>query len=1206
MSTKSRKKVGFAEDVKSEERESRSRGRTKFRERRSKSQDVKSNRSSSLSKKRDHSLISLVRTGSRASVRSLVKLFENVGGMNEGRKSQIVLPDERRLDLLIQPKLTSRDLLDLVASHFKLKEKEYFGLCYQDDTGHQNWLNLEKRVLEHEFVRRAGTLVLIFAVRFYVESIASLRDIQTVEVFFLNAKQAIFKGQIECDSETIFELAAYVLQVTHGDYTSDENARHDLKKLPVIPTYILREHPSIQYCEDRVISYYQKIAGSTRGLAIVNYLSIVESLPTYGTHYYEVKDKKDHPWWLGLSYKGIAVYDKTDKTTPRKVFNWKQLENLYYRDKKFSIEVHDTKRVVHTLSSFNLYEDAILEPPEEFDELSDAITDPTTQVSVSRRTFGPGNVIVHSWFGSTPQLTKCIWCMAVAQHQFYLDRKHNKSSLSQARSVSEIAAELSRSTSSLQGSLGSDSISRSGSSASLPSLSASRFDLNCDPSIEAVKAQREMYTALKARKEALEEAVSKKLEELKQLCIQEGELTGCLPLDYPQQPGEPLPTIRKRVGTAFSLASKVPERKTDDALSTLELEYELQKQITNAAKKLSSDKSVSKYVRKQRRQSFHKAQAKLKEMEKKLSETKGDPSHFLPSGAPSYDGSNSRLQDTTSPELPPRRRADRSSGDGPRQITIQRSATTRELSPTSPPPLSPTLSSPQLNSLSQANTYRNQIFPPPLSSRSASSGSNMSSQSEYENVKRYEKGSQDSGFSSNNNMYNLNTQRTSHYESTDEIKTPTNPDFSDNVLTGYGKSDMSLKYDDYRKPMSQGHYGSLERNTRRRDRWSYRDRQLSDGESSVLTDLEPSKFGSKRNSQSEYDLVSSRNSVIEVPVKHEETGTPKHQRHKSAPWEDSAFTEPSPIITSPDQHENSFENHCYSPRLHEGSFFGSKGPSSLSDQSFYPGSRSDSPQYTKKSNAVVTVTKIQPHRNVEVISKPFEMSDFYKYSEKMRRQRYIEQYQQQLIGGSRCSSPSQQSTDSGGENSFSGSNSSFAHPVSSSLHTSPSHSLSSVSCRPGPGSPATRRGSPFLSHKRENDQSFESPQHGSPRFEAVKEHSSHVQYSMQTPTGTRVYKSVQTKHTHYQPLTPQKCDPLTRNQASTPRTHHRHHKTQMERSGGLKSYSPIRGNPQDRKSPNVSMDASFAFSKDSVADDFGEEMMAWIDKEGTNQNPSFV
>ena len=36
------------------------------------------------------------------------------------------------------------------------------------------------------------------------------------------------------------------------------------------------------------------------------------------------------------------------------------------------------------------------------------------------------------------------------------------------------------------------------------------------------KAEREMFQALKARKEALEEAVRKKLEELKVLCFQEG------------------------------------------------------------------------------------------------------------------------------------------------------------------------------------------------------------------------------------------------------------------------------------------------------------------------------------------------------------------------------------------------------------------------------------------------------------------------------------------------------------------------------------------------------------------------------------------------------------------------------------------------------------------------------------------------------------
>ncbi|CAG5116746.1 unnamed protein product, partial [Candidula unifasciata] len=54
--------------------------------------------------------------------------------MSEGRKSQIVLLDERRLDIIIQPKLYSSELLDLVASHFKLKEKQYFGLGFFDDT----------------------------------------------------------------------------------------------------------------------------------------------------------------------------------------------------------------------------------------------------------------------------------------------------------------------------------------------------------------------------------------------------------------------------------------------------------------------------------------------------------------------------------------------------------------------------------------------------------------------------------------------------------------------------------------------------------------------------------------------------------------------------------------------------------------------------------------------------------------------------------------------------------------------------------------------------------------------------------------------------------------------------------------------------------------------------------------------------------------
>lgn len=50
----------------------------------------------------------------------------------------------------------------------------------------------------------------------------------------------------------------------------------------------------------------------------------------------------------------------------------------------------------------------------------------------------------------------------------------------------------------------------------------------------------------------------------------------------------------------------------EDASKKLELELDLQKQITNAAHKLASDKSVSRFVRKQRRHSFIKAQTKVR------------------------------------------------------------------------------------------------------------------------------------------------------------------------------------------------------------------------------------------------------------------------------------------------------------------------------------------------------------------------------------------------------------------------------------------------------------------------------------------------------------------------------------------------------------------------------------------------------------------
>uniref|UniRef100_A0A8C7MG67 FERM domain containing 4A n=1 Tax=Oncorhynchus kisutch TaxID=8019 RepID=A0A8C7MG67_ONCKI len=491
--------------------------------------------------------------------------------MTEGRRCQVHLLDDRKLELLVQ------DLLDLVASHFNLKEKEYFGISYTDETGHFSWLQLDRRVLEHEFPKKSGPIVLYFCVRFYIESISYLKDNATIELFFLNAKSCIYKELIEVDSEVVFELASYILQVSHNDVT-----RSDLKKLPALPTQALKEHPSLAYCEDRVIEHYKKLNGQSRGQAIVNYMSIVESLPTYGVHYYTVKDKQGIPWWLGLSYKGIFQYDYQDKVKPRKVFQWRQLENLYFREKKFSVEVHDPRRA-----------------------------------SVTRRTFGHSGIAVHTWY-ACPALIKSIWAMAISQHQFYLDRKQSKSKIHAARSLSEIAIDLTETgtlkTSKLAN-MGSKGKIISGSSGSLLSSGSQESD-------SSQTAKKDMLAALRARQEALEETLKQRLEELKNICIREAELTGKLPKEYPLDPGEEPPTVRRKIGTAFKLDEhKIQPKGEEEELERLEREFAIQSQITEAARRLASDPHVSsKKLKKQRKTSYLNALKKLQEIENAINE----------------------------------------------------------------------------------------------------------------------------------------------------------------------------------------------------------------------------------------------------------------------------------------------------------------------------------------------------------------------------------------------------------------------------------------------------------------------------------------------------------------------------------------------------------------------------------------------------------
>ncbi|XP_075947066.1 innate immunity activator protein [Anarhichas minor] len=122
--------------------------------------------------------------------------------------------------------------------------------------------------------------------------------------------------------------------------------------------------------------------------------------------------------------------------------------------------------------------------------------------------------------------------------------------------------------------------------------------------------------ALKLKHQSLEERLELCLLELRTLCIREAELTGKLPSDYPLMPDEKLPLVRRRIGASFKLdEGLIHVDKQDSELQVLETDLALQRQIYEAARKLSLEGKLSKPQKKSRLQQCKREEKKVKDLQ---------------------------------------------------------------------------------------------------------------------------------------------------------------------------------------------------------------------------------------------------------------------------------------------------------------------------------------------------------------------------------------------------------------------------------------------------------------------------------------------------------------------------------------------------------------------------------------------------------------
>ncbi|XP_065201208.1 probable serine/threonine-protein kinase samkC [Planococcus citri] len=139
--------------------------------------------------------------------------------------------------------------------------------------------------------------------------------------------------------------------------------------------------------------------------------------------------------------------------------------------------------------------------------------------------------------------------------------------------------------------------------------------------MECESKSKKMVATLQSRKEALECKLREKTAELKKLCIQEAELTGVLPPETPIEPGESPPVFRRRIGTSFAYPENLINKlksKEEESLAKLELECKIQTSIAEAALGLANDGNASKSIRRKHRLMYQQSQRRLSELEARL------------------------------------------------------------------------------------------------------------------------------------------------------------------------------------------------------------------------------------------------------------------------------------------------------------------------------------------------------------------------------------------------------------------------------------------------------------------------------------------------------------------------------------------------------------------------------------------------------------